>query len=249
MDCPPPLRPPNTRLVSIPVNPHGRDFAVGDIHGCFTALQQALVHIGFNPAQDRLFSVGDLVDRGPESAQVLHWLAQPWFHAISGNHDFMAWKFALGQPYPSVDVLEHGGGWLTTTAPELLHAIARQLQALPLAMEVATPHGPVGLIHADCPSDDWQHLREQNLSPSDQDCCLWSRQRYQRRYAAPVRNIRAVVHGHMTVPTLQTLGNVFFIDTGGWRVGQGHFTFLNLHTLEPLRGPGPAPHAMQRRYR
>lgn len=243
------VHPATARLVPIPANPHGRDFAVGDIHGCFTALQQALTHIGFDPAQDRLFAVGDLVNRGPESAQVLHWLAQPWFHAISGNHDFMAWRFALGQPCPQVDVLEHGGGWLTTTAPELLDAIARQLQALPLAMEVATPDGPVGLIHADCPSDDWQQLRTHDLSPSDQDCCLWSRQRYQRRYSAPVRNVRAVVHGHMTVPTMQTLGNVFFIDTGGWRTGQGHFTFLNLHTLQALRGPGPAAHAVQRRYR
>lgn len=236
-------------LVHIPANPHGRDFAVGDIHGCFTALQQALAHIGFNPVQDRLFSVGDLVNRGPESVQVLHWLAQPWFHAISGNHDLMAWRHALGQPYPQVNVLEHGGGWLTSTAPKRLTTIAQQLQALPLAMEVATPGGPVGLIHADCPSDDWQDLREHALSPSAQDCCLWSRQRYQRRYAAPVRGIRAVVHGHMTVPTMQTLGNVFFIDTGGWRVGQGHFTFLDLHTLEPLRGPGPAAPGVSRRYR
>ena len=45
----------------------GRDFAVGDIHGCFTELQRGLDAIGFNPNTDRLFSVGDLVDRGPES--------------------------------------------------------------------------------------------------------------------------------------------------------------------------------------
>lgn len=247
MDGPAPASP--SFLARIPANPHGRDFAVGDIHGCFTALWQALEHIGFDPARDRLFSVGDLVNRGPESAQVLHWLAQPWFHAISGNHDLMAWRHALGRPHPQVDVLAHGGGWLASTAPQLLARIARQLQALPLAMEVATPGGPVGLVHADCPSDDWQDLREHTLSPSDQDCCLWSRQRYQRRYAAPVRNVRAVVHGHTTVPTMQTLGNVFFIDTGGWRGGQGHFTLLDLHTLAPLRGPGPAAvESVRRRY-
>jgi len=38
---------------------------------------------------DQLFSVGDLVDRGPESHRVLEWLARPWFFAICGNHDFM----------------------------------------------------------------------------------------------------------------------------------------------------------------
>ena len=48
-------------------NTVGRDFAVGDIHGCFTELQRGLEAIGFDPSTDRLFSVGDLVDRGPES--------------------------------------------------------------------------------------------------------------------------------------------------------------------------------------
>ena len=48
-------------------NTVGRDFAVGDIHGCFTELQRGLDAIGFDPSTDRLFSVGDLVDRGPES--------------------------------------------------------------------------------------------------------------------------------------------------------------------------------------
>ena len=48
-------------------NTVGRDIAVGDIHGCFTELQRGLDTIGFDPCTDRLFSVGDLVDRGPES--------------------------------------------------------------------------------------------------------------------------------------------------------------------------------------
>ncbi|WP_242621095.1 hypothetical protein [Aeromonas salmonicida] len=42
---------------------------------------------GFDPARDRLFSVGDLTDRGPDCTQVLEWLARPWFHPVCGNHD------------------------------------------------------------------------------------------------------------------------------------------------------------------
>ena len=56
-------------------NTHGRDFVVGDIHGCFDLLQQALDEAAFNPDRDRLFSVGDLIDRGPQSPQVLLWLS------------------------------------------------------------------------------------------------------------------------------------------------------------------------------
>ena len=52
----------------------GRDFAVSDIHGCFSHLSRSLKSIGSDASVDRLFSVGDLVDRGTESDQVLPWL-------------------------------------------------------------------------------------------------------------------------------------------------------------------------------
>ena len=74
----------------------GRDLIVGDVHGCFTKLRASLDAVGFNLERDRLFSVGDLVDRGPESDRALEWLAQPWFHAISGNHEDMAIRWPLG---------------------------------------------------------------------------------------------------------------------------------------------------------
>lgn len=78
-------------------NTTGRDLIVGDIHGCFTKLQAALDAVGFDRTVDRLFSVGDLVDRGPESDQVLNWLGQPWFHAVMGNHEQMAVMYHAGE--------------------------------------------------------------------------------------------------------------------------------------------------------
>lgn len=227
--------PANPQLVRFNANQQGRDFAVGDIHGCFTALQQALDHINFNPAKDRLFSVGDLVDRGPESDQVLDWLGRPWFHAICGNHDFMIWRSALGNPYPEVNYLEHGGAWLNELDQKTQRRVGERLAALPLAIEVETTAGLVGLVHADCPYDDWKDMQSQPLSASAAACCLWSRERYRRSYSTPVRNIRAVIHGHTTVSSMQKLANVFFIDTGGWKSGLGHFTFLDLDNLQGLR--------------
>jgi hypothetical protein len=44
-------------------NGRGRDFIVGDLHGCRAMLDALLVHVGFDPDRDRLFSVGDLMDR------------------------------------------------------------------------------------------------------------------------------------------------------------------------------------------
>jgi serine/threonine protein phosphatase 1 len=73
-------------------NTVGKDYFVGDIHGCYEQLMEALVKIKFNPDVDRLISVGDLVDRGADSVKCLNLLKEPWFHAVSGNHEDMMTK-------------------------------------------------------------------------------------------------------------------------------------------------------------
>ncbi|MHA3903080.1 metallophosphoesterase [Castellaniella sp. WN] len=212
-------------------NESGRDFAVGDIHGCFSKLETALREIRFAPEFDRLFSVGDLVDRGPESQHVLDWLDRPWFHAICGNHDLMTWRRAVGDPYPAVDHVKHGGQWLDQHSKAKQERIAQRLRELPLAMEVGTPQGVVGIVHADFPYDDWQAIHHERFSAGDRETCLWSADRYRTRYMQPIRNVRAVVHGHVTLSRMAQLGNVFYIDTGGWRE-DGQFTLLDLQTLK-----------------
>lgn len=242
------------RIVRFAANPHGRDFAVGDIHGAFPALDAALTTIRFDRRKDRLFSVGDLVDRGPASHTVTDWLDQPWFHAVCGNHDFMTWRSALGQPFGPVDHLAHGGQWLAALPPAEQRRIGKLLARLPMALEVETAAGLVGIVHADLPSDDWHDLAhidwsglERMRSAAGQ--CLWSIDRFRYRHEGLVANIRAVVHGHQRVPAAQTLGNAHFIETRGWHP-EGHFSFLDLHSLQVITGPRPTPTAVPRkRYR
>lgn len=226
------MTPGNSRVRRFPLNARGRDFAVGDIHGHFSRLDAALAAVRFAPDRDRLFSVGDLVDRGPESRDVLAWLDRPWFHAICGNHDLMTLRRAMSDPIPDVDHRLHGGAWLDACDGDTQARIAARLNALPLAIEVETPQGLVGLVHADFPYDNWQAIHGAAFSADDEDACLWSIDRYRMQYAQPVRNVRAVVHGHMTLRKPAQLGNVYYIDTGGWQDG-GRFTLLDLHTLKP----------------
>ena len=79
----------------LPANAAGRDFVMGDLHGEMHLLQQKLAEIAFDPATDRLFSVGDLVDRGTDSLSALMLLREPWFHAVCGNHEAMMVNYLL----------------------------------------------------------------------------------------------------------------------------------------------------------
>ena len=69
-------------------NRSGRDFVAGDIHGCVRTLEHLLVEVDFQPDSDRLFSVGDLIDRGPHSREAIDWLVEGRIHAANmGNHE------------------------------------------------------------------------------------------------------------------------------------------------------------------
>ncbi|RXF05194.1 symmetrical bis(5'-nucleosyl)-tetraphosphatase [Pseudoalteromonas sp. PS5] len=84
-------------------------YAIGDLQGCFTPLIALLDQVDFNPSQDHLYFVGDIIARGPDPLACLEFLYQ---HADSisvtlGNHDlhFLA-CLALGMPPNPKDKLD-----------------------------------------------------------------------------------------------------------------------------------------------
>ncbi|WP_053162933.1 symmetrical bis(5'-nucleosyl)-tetraphosphatase [Pseudomonas sp. P1.8] len=64
-------------------------YAVGDLQGCLEALQCLLKQVAFDPAKDRLWLVGDLVNRGPQSLETLRFLytIRESLVCVLGNHD------------------------------------------------------------------------------------------------------------------------------------------------------------------
>jgi serine/threonine protein phosphatase 1 len=232
------------RIKHFAANTAGRDFAVGDIHGHFTRLQAALDAVGFDPAVDRLFSVGDLVDRGPECLDVLDWLSKPWFHPVRGNHDDYVCR------YDTCDTgnwLFNGGMWFQGLPSSEQAEYAVMFREIPIAIEVETPQGLIGIVHADCPFPSWDELRHELEAPESnkrlkqvQNTCMWSRTRIEHGETHGVDGIYALVVGHTPLRSPGLLGNVIFIDTKGWRPDDdGYFTLLNLTTMEMVP-PAPA---------
>jgi len=73
------------------------DWVIGDIHGCWETLQRLLERIRWDGTRDRLWLIGDLVNRGPRSLEVLRWAArEPLLDAILGNHDLHLLARAAG---------------------------------------------------------------------------------------------------------------------------------------------------------
>jgi bis(5'-nucleosyl)-tetraphosphatase (symmetrical) len=76
---------------------------VGDIQGCDAPLGQMLDHVGFSVSRDRLYVLGDLVNRGPSSLAVLRRLHEMGssVQCVLGNHDLHLLALAKGARSPS----------------------------------------------------------------------------------------------------------------------------------------------------
>lgn len=215
-------------------NTAGKDYVVGDIHGMFKKLYQTLENINFDFKNDRLFSVGDLCDRGPDSNDVLDWLNAPWFFPVMGNHEEIVLMYENNM-YNDDDLKSVGADWWLVLPSELKNKILKLYIDLPIAIEVETSIGLVGIIHAECPHADWNKLPELLSGMNGAKMinrCLWSTMSPMQNHI--IKNVKAVIVGHMTQTHYIVNGNVHLIDTGAV-YEHGHFTILELESLFPVR--------------
>ena len=231
----------------LPRNTEGRDWVVGDLHGCFSQLGRLLKIIAFNPACDRLLSVGDMVDRGPESRMAVAWLTQPWFHAVRGNHEQMALD-AMRNPLEDLERhLRNGGHWLTELSHAERDACLAAFAGLPLALEIDVEGGKMGVVHADCPDNDWSSLRARleadNPRDQDYDALLWSRERVRNGGGGNVRGLDLLLVGHTPQENAILYDNVMHLDTGA--VYGGKLTLFCVSDFVEVSLPASFEHMAQ----
>jgi len=235
------------RIRRLEANPHGRDIVVGDLHGQRSRLEGELQRIGFDTAHDRLICVGDLVDRGPESAYTVALMDEPWFHAVRGNHDLSVLATFDGgrDPDTAGDQCfaymcdEHP--WMRELSADEASATVERLRRLPYVLEVTIASGAAGIVHAEVPTrfSSWQTFldaigNEAGGARARHAAC-WDRNMAHRAAPCAYRGqpdqepvlvgIDHVIHGHtpMAEPPggvfIGRMGNRYWIDTIGWVPG------------------------------
>ena len=225
-------------------NNKGRDFVCGDIHGCFELLEKKLAEVDFNPQADRLFSVGDIIDRGVDSEKALNYLGQSWFYCIRGNHEQMLLDWCTEKTAASRSDAFHfhihnGGIWIadyldvhiqkltddinrdeaiTDIYPALNHWV-NAIKKLPYTIEIKYRNKKIGIVHAEIPQQiKWPSLEAELNKKKVLYSILYS-----RRYITSFNNskyringIDEIYCGHTIVDTPQRKGNVNYIDTGAY---------------------------------
>ena len=208
-----------TRVVELNPATGGRDWVVGDVHGCFETLRKALRAIDFEYGRDRLFSVGDLIDRGPNSSEALEWLEGERFEAVvMGNHEAeMIRLLQTGEILAPAKVYQQ---WMWNIDRPDLFRWHRALRALPLAVTVETAvAGRVGIIHCSTWRDSWSAtldaLEKRDIVTINM-VLLGIDERDNR--VAPTGNqvagIDRVIAGHDARKQVEQRENLWCIDTG-----------------------------------
>lgn len=135
-------------------------YAVGDLQGCLDPLKRLLDKVSFDPKKDTLWSVGDVVNRGPDSLETLRFCYNlgDHFRMVLGNHDLHLLATAHGFRKPSC----------SDTFDDILNAPDRDellnwLQQQPLLFEAED----YMVVHAGIPPQ-WSQKKSRPVSRRDE---------------------------------------------------------------------------------
>ncbi len=239
-----------------PEIPEGsRVYAIGDVHGRLDLLVQLLDLIRQDnaarpPADTQIVQLGDLIDRGPDSAGVVALAMRPLDFAtwtvLKGNHEAMMLEALAGNREAMQGWLRFGGreSLMSWGVPhdlldrlDLVEITKAGLAAIPEEQQLWLAGRPLGLHLGDY---YFVHAGIRPRVPLDrQDDLdrLWIREPF---LGSSARHAAMIVHGHSITPEVERLPNRIGIDTGAFATGK--LTALGLDGLHQwlIQTAGPA---------
>lgn len=239
---------------------HGPFDIIGDIHGCFDELTELLTEMGYRvdehassdsaetkryvvtpPPGRRAFFVGDLVDRGPKSNEVLR-IAMDMVDAgvalcVPGNHEFKLHRKLSGKDVKVSHGLAETLAQLETESPAFIERVKLFIEGL--VSHYVLDDGKLVVAHA-----GMKEAYQGRGSGTVRSFALYGETTGETdeyglpirfNWAAEYRGKAAVVYGHTPVAEAQWLNNTLCIDTGC--VFGGHLTALRYPERELLSVP------------
>lgn len=200
-------------------------WVVSDIHGCYQRLMDELKRRHFNPYEDLLISVGDMIDRGPDSVKSLQLINEKWFRAVRGNHEQMALDSLDNNDFSLWTM--NGGIWfrqLVRDQQQLALSLLEACHDLPHIIEITCSNGLNVIAHADYPAAEYRWQK-----PVSAQRVLWDRDRLMGFMVGKGQGISGADHfwfGHTPVDRRYDFDNLHYIDTGA--VFDGYFTLAQL---------------------
>jgi len=202
-----------------------RTIAIGDIHGCLAALESLLAAVQPRP-EDTIVTLGDYVDRGPDTRGVIERLIQLGRQcrlvSLLGNHDEMLLNLYEGQSRLYFDWLLFGGdatlsSYGTMRPEEIPAAHAKFLRACPLFFETDRHFFVHGNYWAELP-----------LDAQPRETLLWDS--VKKRQPGPHTSGKTAIVGHASQKTGEVLdlGYLKCIDT--WCYGDGWLAALDVES-------------------
>ena len=231
------------RVQHFSINTKGKDYVVGDIHGAFNHLLNELASVSFNFDTDRLFSVGDLINKGEDSHLALDWLRSDWFYSVRGNHeDHFIVEYERESKKGKANIKAKGGDWFLNLKSKQQDEFIDELKKMPIAIEIDTPNGLVGILHGSVPVGDWNDLNKELKVSSSVKTTVWEREEIDTHFKAQkdkkikfkpkrVKNIDQIYLGHTPVDEPVQIKNRNYIDTGGvfHKSKKGYFTIIQIN--------------------
>lgn len=213
-------------------------YIIGDVHGCHRTLMALISKL---PPDARICFVGDLIDRGPASAQIIEFVRSHGHDCVLGNHERMMLDYTPPGAYGDEDIWMYNGGLDTITSyrgTDLYETHLDWLASLPYYLEY--PSLTIGDRHLLVSHSSFArtHQRFRPNTIPDHDDILWNRD--VSSGTLPSSNPFFNVFGH-TVSKEPIITDFFAsIDTGAVyreHAGYGTLTAIHFPSLEIIQQP------------